>query len=435
MCIRIFSKFKTSRNMKRIFVVLLTCLFFNSSAQEFTPNYDESKIPEYELPALLVSKQGSAITTSAAWEKKRRKEVFADFEEYVYGKIPKGKVSTKKELIKEMDAFAGKVTMKEVRMTFTKNNQSISMDILIYLPKSQNKVPVFIGLNFNGNHTISTDPNISLTSSWVRNNEKNDIIDNKATETSRGMSKNRWEVEKILERGYGVATIYYGDIDPDKNDFSDGIHPLFYKHDQTSPAKNEWGSVAAWAWGLSRAVDYFEEDEDIDESKIALMGHSRLGKATLWAGAMDQRFSIVISNDSGCGGAALSRRRIGETVGRINSSFPHWFCDNFNDYSNNEDALPVDQHMLLALMAPRPVYVASAEDDQWADPKGEFLSAVLAGKVYELFGLVGLPTDQMPQVNEPIQHSVGYHIRTGKHDVTDFDWQAYLDFADMHFGR
>lgn len=421
--------------MKYAFLLLCTFFFLTGNAQDFTPNYDESKIPEYELPELLFSKEGGLVATSSQWEKTRRNEILADFEEYVYGKIPKGKFQVKTELIKEMDALNGKATMKEVKMTFMKKNQSISMDILIYLPKSQTKPPLFVGLNFYGNHTIIDDPNVTLASSWVRNNEEFGITENKATETSRGVRQNRWAVEKIIDRGYGLATIYYGDIDPDKNDFSDGIHALFYKKRQTHPAKDEWGSVSGWAWGLSRAMDYFEEDDAIDESKIALMGHSRLGKASLWAGATDTRFAIVISNDSGCGGAALSRRRIGETVGRINASFPHWFNDNFKKYNNNEDALPVDQHMLIALVAPRPVYVASAEKDLWADPKGEFTSAFLAGEVYKLYGLKGIPTDQMPEVNQPIQKSVGYHIRTGKHDVTEFDWEAYLNFADLHFGK
>lgn len=421
--------------MKYAFILLFLSLFFSAFGQKTTVNYDESKIPEYDLPELLLSKTGSLVSSSSQWEKTRRNEILADFETYVYGKTPTGKVQVKTELIKEMDAFDGKATMKEVKMTFTKKKQSISMDILIYLPKSQNKAPLFIGLNFFGNHTIVLDPNVSLASSWIRNNEEFGIVDNKATEASRGVRQYRWAVEKIIARGYGLATIYYGDIDPDKNDLSDGIHPLFYKKGQTQPAKDEWRSIGAWAWGLSRAMDYFEEDEDIDESKIALMGHSRLGKASLWGGATDKRFAIVISNDSGCGGAALSRRRIGETVERINTSFPHWFCDNFKKYNNDEKSLPIDQHMLLALVAPRPVYVASAEKDRWADPKGEFTSAFLAGEVYSLYGLKGIPTDQMPELNQPIQKSVGYHIRTGKHDVTDFDWGAYLDFADLHFGK
>ena len=423
------------KNALTAFLLLLSLLSIKSFAQEFTPNYDESMIPEYTLPELLIAEDGQKIQSSQLWEDKRRAEIFADFESQVYGKTPSELCDVDIQKILETDVFGGKATMKEIRMTFSKNNTTLRMDILLFLPKADTKVPLFVGLNFFGNHSIDNHPDISLPASWLRNSESFHITENTATEASRGTRKERWPVEKIIDRGYGLATIYCGDIDPDKDDFTDGVHALFYKNGQSKPAEDEWGTIAGWAWGLSRAMDYFETDRDIDASKIALMGHSRLGKASLWAGATDQRFAIVISNDSGCGGAALSRRRFGETVGRINTAFPHWFCDNFNAYNNNEDALPVDQHMLLALIAPRPLYVASAEDDQWADPKGEYLSARYAGEVYKLYGLKRLRRKAMPKVNKPVHKDIGYHIRNGGHDVKDFDWEAWMDFADIHFSK
>ncbi len=418
--------------MKTLLFVLLFIFTTQIAFSQWNDvNYDESKVPQFVVPNPLKTFDGRKVRNVKKWENKRRPELLEFFSENVYGKVPgELKISSVEVIEESSDAINGKASRKQIELSFQKGDLNLDFTILIYLPKNIEKAPLFVGYNFYGNHTITEDVNVIISDSWARNNESFGIINNQLTEQSRGVRDNRWAIEKIIDAGYGLATIYYGEIDPDKDDFTDGIHPFFYKEYRQRPLNNEWGSIAAWSWGLSRCMDYFETDNDIDESKVIVFGHSRLGKTSLWTGATDQRFAAVISNDSGCGGAALSKRRVGETVWRINTNFPHWFCANFKEYNKNEQALPVDQHELIALIAPRPVYVASAEDDKWADPRGEFLSAYYATPVYKLYAKEGIPTDKMSTVNQPIQNTVAYHIRTGKHDVTDFDWEQYIKWAD-----
>lgn len=420
----------------RYWILLVVSAWLPSSllAQRPEINYDESKVQPYTLPDPLALDSGRRVTDKETWIEKRRPEILKLFETHVYGKRPgqAPHMSFGQTSIDHL-ALGGKATRKQVSIYLASENYGTKIDVLVYVPnQAKRPVPAFLVLNFGGNHSVHSDPGIDLSQSWmhVRSGE---AVEHRATEKSRGVMKHRWPVEKIISRGYAFTTIYYGDVDPDFDDgFQNGVHPLFYKDGHTQPKPDEWGSIAAWTWGLSRTMDYFEADGDIDSTRVAVLGHSRLGKTALWAAAQDERFAMAISNNSGCGGAALSRRRFGETVEAINTRFPHWFCDNFNNYNGREGELPVDQHMLISLIAPRPVYVASAVEDRWADPQGEFLAAKHASPVYALFGREGVQVESQPAVDEAVMTTIGYHVRAGKHDVMLSDWERYLEFADRH---
>lgn len=416
------------------FLYFLMLLGMLSSCRPDNPYiFQERWVPDYELPALLKDTAGNPISSVEEWEA-HRPVLLKIFREEIYGAVPfdgqlDSLVVVKSETGTALDGIA---TRSQYRLRMWRQGLWQDMDLLLYVPVGQLSVPVFVGLNFSGNQTVQPDPNIWLTQSWVRNDSSLWIFDNFATETSRGSLQHRWPVEEIIRRGYGLATVYCSDIVPDyPSGFDKGVYPLFYESGQTHPDSTQWGAIAAWSWGLRRVLDFFGEIPAVDESRVAVLGHSRLGKVALWAGAQDERFALVTSSNSGCAGATLFRRRFGETVEAINDIAPHWFCDRFPLYNDREDSLPIDQHQLLALLAPRPLYVASAEEDLWTDPHGEYLGAYHASEAYALYGLDGLEKKRSPKVNEPrAEGIVGYHLRSGKHELTSYDWEQFMDFAD-----
>ena len=394
---------------------------------------DGSKPPCFTLPDPLTLCDGGKITTVEAWETRRRAELLEMFSSQVYGRTPCDKIAVTYETLSENPGFLhGKATAKEVKFIFTNGAKKHEAVLLLLLPnRPQGSVPLFVGYNYKGNHSITSDPSILLP--YVLSLPEIPAYWRWAEgDRQRGCQSSRWPLEMIIDRGYGVATMSYQDIYPDVAGKGEeySIVSLFPDYKPGPKAPDEWQAIGAWAWGSSRIVDYLETQNRVDPHKIIIMGHSRHGKAALWAGAQDKRFKIVISNNSGCGGAALSKRIFGENIARITSACPHWFCPAFNQYANREADLPFDQHELVALIAPRRVYIASAAEDHWADPQGEFLSGYYAGPVYALYGLKGLGTCMQPPVHQPIMNDVGYHIREGVHDVTDYDWMRFMDFAD-----
>ncbi len=406
---------------------LLLCL--NAAAQMPPANYDEARVGSYTLPAPLVFNDGKPVRTPKDWAK-RRAEILTLFETNMFGRSPKPPKHTRFEVVDvDKNALGGKAVRTQISIYFSDKNNGPKESLLLYVPSAAKKpVPIFLTLNFMGNQSVIDDPGIKLPIIWDWKTHQPHL----AAESSRGKS-HEFQVEKTLARGYAFATIYYQEIEPDfKGALLDGIRPLYSKPGQSQPIPDDWGAIGAWAYGLSRAMDYLEKNKDIDAKRVAIMGHSRLGKTALWAGALDKRFAMVIANCSGEGGASLMRRNYGETIHHLVDSFPYWFDGNFQKFDDHANQLPVDAHELIALTAPRPVYVTGAQDDQWADPRGEFLAAVAAGPVYKLLGAEDLGTDQMPALNQPIMHTIGFHVRDGKHEVTAFDWDQFLRFADKN---
>jgi len=392
-------------------------------------NYDEARVGAYTLPDPLLLSNGKPVRDAKTWNEQRRAEIVRLFEENQYGRSPGRPAAMSFDVFdKGTPALDGKAIRRQVTIYFSADKAGPKMDLLVYVPaNAAGPVPLLLNLGFSANSSTVNDPGVKVGEVWGR--------DKKKVPAGQGMSFGRVNVARLLDAGFGFATVYYGDIDPDfLGGVPHGVRALYLKPGQTEPAPDEWGSIAAWAWGLSRAMDYLETDKGVDATRVAIMGVSRLGKTVMWAGARDPRIALVIASCSGEGGAALSRRNYGETIAHLTeaSRYPYQFAGNYAKFANQVDRLPVDGHMLVALIAPRPVLLQTGDKDGWSDPKGEFLAAVAAGPVYRLLGKQGLDTDQMPPAGSPILHTIGYVMHNGGHGTIPSDWDQFLAFMQMH---
>jgi hypothetical protein len=377
---------------------------------------DEASVTPYQLPPILVSSEGKPITTAEEWFNLRRPQLMALFGNLIYGVVPapESPITTTFGVVKtDREFMEGKATRKDVRLRFENAKGSAEMQILVFTPNGLGQpAPAFLLHSFAGTKDDGHD----------------------ASPDKPGFLRNGLPLGEFLKRGFGFVVVPQGAlVAHNEVEFLKGVHPLFYRTGQSFPKANEWGVIATVSWSASRAMDYLETDREVDAKRIAAMGHSKMGKATLWTVAQDPRFALAISAQSGCAGAALWKRNFGENMEKMVTRFPYWLCRNAAKFARNEDDLPVDQHMLLACIAPRPLYVASGADDLWADPRGEYLSAYHASEVYRLLGKKGLASEASPALGEAVVKSdVGYHNRPGGHSVEMFDWLKFLDFAEYH---
>jgi hypothetical protein len=415
--------------MRSLAMLSAITLFANSSFGDFPAPKDLPSRPE--LPDPLVMFDGTKVTSKEQWVEKRRPELKALIQHYMYGTIPPPMSVTAKVLHEDAKAFGGKATLREVGLSALPGHE---YRLLVVVPNGRkHPAPCFVGPNFSGNQALVDDSKVALTTAWMRPNPPA-VKDNKATEEGRGKQKDVWNLEHSIERGYAVATFYYCEIDPDRGDVRGEIRPLLPKDLDTA-------TIACWAWGIHRAVDYLTTLKDeIDPKRIAAIGHSRLGKTALLATAFDERIALAIPHQAGCGGTAPSRS-IGskydkaESVKRINSSFPHWFNAAFKEFNDDPTRLPFDQNCLVALCAPRPVLFSNAEEDLWANPEGQFEVLRAADPVYRFLGAGGLDAKSVPPLAKLVDSRLGYFIRAGKHSMTLEDWRAFWDFADKHLGK
>lgn len=389
---------------------------------------EPDKLPAIkELPDPLVMLDGRKVTTAEQWFKERRPELKQLIQHYMYGYLPKAREVEGRVLHEDPKALGGKATLREIAIRVAPA-PAPEIHVLLVVPNARKgRVPVFVGMNFSGNHSLVDDPKVRLPEGWMYSNREG-VKNNRATEEGRGTAKESWAIDQSIARGYAVATFYSGDVDPDRKEQRGGLRPFIDPEEKA-------GTIAFWAWGIHRVVDYLVTRDDLDPKKIAVVGHSRLGKTALVAAAFDDRIAMAIPSQAGCGGTAPSRGKIGESVTRINTVFPHWFHANFKKFNDRPEHLPFDQHCLTALVAPRPVLFCNAEEDSWANPEGQFEVLKAAEPVWRLLKAGGLESREKPELGKLYAGKLGYFIRKGKHSMTREDWKVYLDFADRHWGK
>lgn len=406
------------------------------ASDEFPPVDALPASPEPPDPLTMFG-TGEPVRTAEEWYQKRRPQIVKLVQHYMYGYLPAAPAVSADVRRVDRGFMGGKATLREVTLSYGPAGTP-PLDLLVIVPNANGKrSPVFLGLNFCGNHTVVDDPNVALPRSWVPERCRG-AVQNRASNEGRGSQAEVWCVDELIGRGYALATCYCGDIDPDKPDFSDGVHPHFLPPGQRQPGPHDWGTIAAWAWGLHRAVDYLVTCDDIDHSKICVIGHSRLGKTALLAGALDERIALVVPHQSGTGGMALSRHNQQETVERINTAFPHWFNDAFTQFNGREELLPIDQHLLVCLVAPRPLLDTEGDQDLWANYANALESLRLANAVYKLLGRRGLVSSGVVRDDEPFDAATCGELvqyrRDAPHVLNRDYWRRILDFADYQLG-
>lgn len=413
--------------LTRILIAVSLLTLMNTMSQADFPDFDKLSARK-EMPDPLVMLDGTKVTSKEQWMKERRPELKKLFEHYMYGKFPAPvKVEAKVEHT-DPKALGGKATLKDITLTLGGKHQ---VHLLLVVPNERRgPAPVFVGLNFAGNHAALDDKSIRLSTSWMYGNRKG-VKDNRATDEGRGAEVSTWNIEQTIDRGYAVALVYSGDIEPDRADVREGVQAVF---DQ-GKSPDAWGTIAAWAWGIHRVLDYLVTLPELDAARIVVVGHSRLGKTALLAGAFDERIAVVMPHQAGMGGTAPSRGTVGESVKRINTAFPHWFNDNYKKFNDAPEKLPFDQHCLVALCAPRPVLFTNAVEDSWANPDGQFEVLQAADPVYRFLGVDGLAAKSRPELGKLVNSRLGYFIRDGKHSMIREDWTVFLAFADRHLKK